>query len=280
MDYPKTGYLNEELRLFHLTDAGLRDIRYHYHDFHKLLLPLRGNVSYLIEGKHYHLEPGDVVLVRAGELHRPVLHDDAPYERIIAYISPAFFDTCRAAGGELAGLFDKADGGDLFRISRSDGRLHSAAERLRAAFADDDPNAPLYQKTVFLEFLLLLHRARRSGGLDTRAAVSHPLVLRIIEQINADLSADLSIDAVAARNFLSRSYLMNLFKKETGCTLGGYITEKRLYLARALIRQGVPIQEACLRSGFTGYANFYRAFKKRYGVSPREAERLPEEGAE
>ena len=63
MEYPKTGYLNEDLRLFHLTDAGRQEFRYHYHDFHKLLLPLSGNVSYLIEGKHYHLEPGDAVLV-------------------------------------------------------------------------------------------------------------------------------------------------------------------------------------------------------------------------
>jgi AraC-like DNA-binding protein len=70
---------------------------------------------------------------------------------------------------------------------------------------------------------------------------------------------------------------MNLFKKETGCTLGGYVTEKRLWLARSLLRQGVSINEACLRSGFANYANFYRAFKKRYGVSPREADRLPAE---
>lgn len=277
MDYPKTGYLHEELRLFHLTDAGRRDFRYHYHDFHKLLLPLRGNVSYLIEGKHYHLEPGDAVLVRAGELHRPVIHDDAPYERIIAYISPAFFDTCRAAGGDPSPVFEKLDGRDLFRLN---GASAGAAERLRAAFSEDDPNAVLLQKERLLELLLLLCRARREGDLGGRQAVSHPLVLRIIEQINADLSADLSIDAIAARNFLSRSYLMNLFKKETGCTLGGYITEKRLYLARSLLRQGVPIQEACLRSGFTGYANFYRAFKKRYGVPPRESDRLPTEGAD
>lgn len=274
MEYPKTGYLHEELRLFHLTDAGQREFRYHYHDFHKLLLPLSGNVSYLIEGKHYHLEPGDAVLVRAGELHRPLVHDDAPYERIIAYISPAYFDSCRTAGGDPSPLFEKRDGCDLLRL---EGAAAKAANRLREAFLDDDPNAVLLQKTILLELLLRLCRAQRTDGLNSRTAVSNPQVLRIIEQINADLSADLSVDAIAARNFLSRSYLMNLFKKETGCTLGGYITEKRLWLARSLLRQGVSINEACERSGFANYANFYRAFKKRYGVSPREADRLPGE---
>ncbi len=274
MDYPKTGYLNEDVRLFYLAGGERRAFRYHYHDFHKLLLPLAGNVSYLIEGKQYHLEPGDAVLVRAGELHRPVVHDDAPYERIIAYISPAWFETCRAAGGDPSPLFCKADGSDLLRLS---GRCAGAAERLRQALTEDDPNAPLLQKTILLELLLLLCRAQREGGANGRPPVSHPLVLRIIEQINADLSADLSIDAIAARNYLSRSYLMNLFKKETGCTLGGYITEKRLWRARSLLRQGLTIHEACAQSGFSGYTNFYRAFKKRYGVSPREADRLPAE---
>ena len=68
--YEKTGYL--------------------HHDFHKLLFFLSGNVTYCIEGKSYQLTPGDLVLVRAGEVHRPVIHDTTPYERMIIYVSPDF----------------------------------------------------------------------------------------------------------------------------------------------------------------------------------------------
>ena len=90
--YRKSGYLLEDLRLFYNSDSRRREIPFHYHDFHKLLILLSGNISYIIEGKMYALQPGDIVLVRAGQIHRPVIHDDSLYERLIFYISPVFLE--------------------------------------------------------------------------------------------------------------------------------------------------------------------------------------------
>lgn len=89
--YPKKGYLSSDFRVFHLHDRKLRDIPFHYHDFHKIILFLGGHVDYIIEGKTYHLRPNDIVFVTAGEIHRPVfLDDEAAYERIVIYIAPDF----------------------------------------------------------------------------------------------------------------------------------------------------------------------------------------------
>ena len=88
--YEKTGYLHHDFKIFHLTDHEMSAYDFHYHDFHKLLFFLSGNVTYCIEGKSYQLTPGDLVLVRAGEVHRPVIHDTTPYERMIIYVSPDF----------------------------------------------------------------------------------------------------------------------------------------------------------------------------------------------
>ena len=43
MDYSqynleKTGYLNEEFRLFHIKDQTSREFSWHYHDFHKIIV--------------------------------------------------------------------------------------------------------------------------------------------------------------------------------------------------------------------------------------------------
>ena len=64
--YTKKGYLNSEFRLFHLTDRETHEIAYHYHDFDKITIFIKGNVSYMIEGKSYALKPYDIVLVRHG----------------------------------------------------------------------------------------------------------------------------------------------------------------------------------------------------------------------
>ena len=68
---PKTGYLNTDFRLFYLTTREGREFQSHYHDFHKLLVFFQGNVSYVIEGETYQLQPRDIVLVPAGRFTIP-----------------------------------------------------------------------------------------------------------------------------------------------------------------------------------------------------------------
>lgn len=59
----KTGYLEQEFRLFHIKDQTKRSFSYHYHDFHKVVVFLSGKAAYHIEGKSYYLKPWDILLV-------------------------------------------------------------------------------------------------------------------------------------------------------------------------------------------------------------------------
>ena len=51
--YAKRGYLNSEFRLFHLTDRETHEVEYHYHDFDKITIFIKGKVTYMVEGKSY-----------------------------------------------------------------------------------------------------------------------------------------------------------------------------------------------------------------------------------
>ena len=75
---------------------------------------------------------------------------------------------------------------------------------------------------------------------------------------------------------------MHLFKEETGDTIGNYITNKRLILARRMIAEGKPVTQACYEAGFTSYSNFSRAYKKCFGETAGQKTRgtLKEDGRE
>ena len=62
-EFKKTGYLNNDFKIFHLIDQGMAPVNFHFHEFHKILILLKGNVSYCIEGRSYDLQPDDDVLV-------------------------------------------------------------------------------------------------------------------------------------------------------------------------------------------------------------------------
>lgn len=88
--YMKKGYLNSEFRLFHLTDRETKEVEYHYHDFNKITIFIKGKVNYMIEGKSYDLKPYDIVLVNHNDIHRLEVDNSVLYERIIVYIAPGF----------------------------------------------------------------------------------------------------------------------------------------------------------------------------------------------
>lgn len=277
--YQKTGYLHSDYRLFYLTTLPAHSIPYHYHDFHKLLILLGGSIGYGIEGRQYQLQPGDVVFVASGRIHAPVFTQDAPYERLIIYLSPGFGDRYHEEGCDLLRCFKRTDEAgqdrpELFRASVQDAQeLSVLAKQLKNTIAADstqDPYSSLLQRAKLIELLIFLNRAGSQPDYAFTGDVSeNPVIRRCIEYINTHLTQDeLNADQIAGAVFLSRSYLMHLFKAEMGCTLGEFITEKRLYLANSMLGTGAAITQACFQSGFKNYSAFYYAYRKKYHCSP------------
>ena len=129
--YEKTGYLTEPLKLFYVSDKRDWACPVHYHEFDKVMLFFQGDVTYEIEGKSYRLQPYDIVVVPAGQMHRPVVVGTHMYERIIAYISPAYIESYRQRGCDLSALFQTAS--PILRQPQEAGSLYGASCRLRQA---------------------------------------------------------------------------------------------------------------------------------------------------
>ena len=275
----KSGYLESHFRLFYNTDRKKRSFPLHYHDFHKIMLFLEGNVSYLAEGRQYDLKPGDIVLIPAGAIHAPDVHDDTPYERVIIYISPDFFLSTGQEADGLSVCFDMAQK-QGFNLIRPEGAYRTwtfrLSEELSHAAADKSFGAERYRRIKTEELLIVCGRIllEREEAFAQETS-SNPLILSVMKYLNTHLKdEDLTIDDIAEYAALHRSYLMHLFKAEVGCSVGSYITEKRLFLAKNLLRDGYSVTDACFESGFKNYSAFYYAYKKKYGVSPSGQESL------
>ena len=96
-----------------------------------------------------------------------------------------------------------------------------------------------------------------------------PKMEEILRYIAANLEGDLSVDALAARFYMSRYYLMHRFKEITGYTVHQYTVQKRLLRAGELIREGVPVMKAAEQAGFPEYSTFLRAFQNTFHTSPK-----------
>lgn len=278
-EYEKRGYLNQNFRIFHPIDSCQREFAYHYHDFYKILVLLTGDVTYCIEGKSYELAPFDMVLVNAGEVHRPIIRSSSAYERIILYISPEFLESYRREQCDLGLCFNLAgqEKSNVLRMpSMKNSKLFSVLLELEQSLGDSDYGGTLYGDILFLEFMILMNRAAVHDMLSFVATdESNDKILGILSYLNEHLTEELTIDALAEKFYIGKYYLMHSFKKETGYTIGNYLTIKRLRYARELIRQGMPVTDACFECGFRNYSTFFRAYKKNYGEAPGRGRNEP-----
>lgn len=270
--YPKKGYLHEEFRVFSLKSEEKKTHAYHYHDFYKLYLFHKGNVSYHVEGKEYELRPGDVILLNPGEIHRPVIHDDTLYSRLVIYLSPDFFRPYQQEAESLSSCYVQAElkHAHLVRYPAEQLPLMNRLAKEIAATSKEEGFAnELLQKVKIVEYLIHLNRwMQKNERTFVPANTANPAVLGIMNYINGHLTEDLSMENISRALFLNASYMMHLFKAETSYTIGHYITDKRLFLTNQFMLEGLPVTEACLRSGFQSYHAFYHAYKKKYGKAP------------
>ena len=81
----------------------------------------------------------------------------------------------------------------------------------------------------------------------------------------------LSVGQVAASLGLSEGHLSHLFKKETDCTVGRYLTRCRMQKAMALLKKGkLRVYEVAEAVGYKDITYFSGTFKKLTGMSPTE----------
>lgn len=274
-EYEKRGYLHENFRFFHLQDSNDSKFDYHYHEFDKIIIFFSGNVMYHIEGKNYQLKPWDILLVNHHDIHKPIIQPGESYERIVIWINEDFMKQYETNDYRLNTCFDLVSNRhcSLVRMDNDDkNQFRKLLTDLELSLTMQDYASELMSKTLFIQLMIYLNRIMiHDLALDSSPSVrSDQLIDRIINYINENLSENLEIDVIAAKFFISSSYLMHRFKKKTGYSLHSYIQKKRLLLSVDLMKQGIPITEACLQCGFSDYSTFSRAFKRMYHCSPSE----------
>ena len=275
MDYDRHGYLNEDFRFFHLRDDKGQDLDFHYHDFNKLVVLIRGNVTYQVEDALYPLRPYDVLLVSHHLIHKAQIDLSVPYERVIIYISEAFLQRNSTAKTELQCLFERARKANrhLYRLNHETqqalaGQLQSLEETLDA----QEFGADIMSQMALLRLLIWLTRwcEAEQAKLKGARTVRNAMVADSLEYIQAHFCQRLTVETLASRCYVSTYHFMRSFKEHTGCTVHAYIQQKRLLYAAGLIRDGIPAVQASAAAGFQDYSTFLRAFKKMFAVNPSQ----------
>jgi AraC family transcriptional regulator len=120
----------------------------------------------------------------------------------------------------------------------------------------------------------LLHPINRPAGLpqpprserfDRHAA----LIARALAYVDLRLDQDLSADTLADRAAMSRHHFHRMFRAHVGCSVGSYVSWRRLQRACALLVSGdEPVLDVALAVGFESAQALAKALRRELDTTP------------
>ena len=259
-----------------------RDVSYsnaqlnlHSHTFYELLYCVNDcGAEYLVGADRYRLRKGDIVFVPPGISHRPLLPDvmTEPYERYVLWISQDFIDM-------FARIFDA--GGDKNNYSallRTGGtKWELLGGYFRRGVWESENQAPGWQAAVFgntITLLTLMGRSIQERTAAVLTAEKPDLLNEVLAYIELHLSEKITLEETAKHFYIGVSTITQLFRQKLGTSFYHCVTQQRLIAAKVLIGEGKTLEDVSRAVGFTDYSSFYRAFKKEYGITPRQYTQL------
>lgn len=264
---------NKRFEVFHYRDKRLENVSVHHHDFYEVYFFLSGNVSFRVEGRTYHLEPGDLLLINPQELHQPEIGPDNLYERIVLWIDRSYLTALCGTGVDLTACFNREAPNHTNLLRPSKMRRASIAQMLDSMIREyysTDMGSETYAQGLLLQFMVEINRLARTSVTQLPKREEPDLVSQVLAYIGNHYQESITLESLAAEFYVSKYHLSHEFSHRVGTSIYRYVIFRRLMQARELMAEGNTPGEVYQSCGFGDYANFYRAFKGEYGISPRE----------
>ena len=261
--------LRQDFQLSHNRDPYFRTMEFHAHDFLELYYFLDGSVTYYIEDQVYDLCPGDLLIIPAGKMHRPVIaNEHAAYERMVLWITPQYLQSIDSPAGDLQKNLQKVGEHGYCVPFRGDETVFVTALLKKLLYMQKNNTDPKFCAGAVELYLWTIFRSY--GVIDTTHRNETQVIPQVIRYITEHFSEPLTLEDIPAEFFVSKSYLNRHFKAYTNSTVYAYIMALRLTHARRMLREGIPAVEAGRECGFSDYSTFYKAFKTQTGLSPQQ----------
>lgn len=256
---------SDGLRMFLYTSNYNMDFHLHTNSMVELRCFFSGKGTHYVEGIEYTEQPGDLMIVRPGETHYPMVDLSVPYERANVLISTDLLRTLIGSDELLSPVFDRELGvRNLYHADSLDRDPRYFFRKMAQPSIDQRSN--ILAHTILLLQQVSTAYQKKRFAVAPKNTISH----RILQHIDQNLEQELSINALCEEFYISSAQLSRIVKKVTGVSVGQYITTKRLNKAQLLIQQGNKPTQICAACGYPNYASFYRAYNKHFGITPKD----------
>lgn len=234
----------------HSTDrSGPR----HYHSLYEIYYLEKGVCHYLIEGKLFEMEEGDIVFIPKGQIHK-TSYDDI-HSRLLINCSEDYLENISLSQAFV--YKNQKYSGEIYRLLKSMEKEYLLGDRFSESLI----------KGYMQQLLAIVYRTENKYKNSRHQNKYVNMALDILE---ANFMTNISLGEVATRLGISVEHFSRIFKKETGLGFNEYLSLLRLKKAESILRCDEPQSISCVAfsCGFNDSNYFCEKFKRVYGISP------------
>lgn len=245
----------------------------HINECYEIYYSISGGKQFLIDNKIYDINPGDMFIINQFESHYIAKIDKALHERIVVSISPEFLKSISTEKTELDYCFTNRTENSNHKISLNKEQQNRFLYFVNKIIAVEGFGSDLVEYAAFLELMTAINTLYiNNNDLSSTESLYkyNTQVEEIMAYINKNITETITIEELSNKFYLSESYICRIFKVATGTTINKYILSRRISIAKSMLANGSEINEVCEKCGFNDYSNFYKAFKKAVGISPKK----------
>lgn len=253
----------------------------HSHRFFEIIYVDSGTGVHRLGDVEAPAEAGDVFIISPGETHDPrglstvrgyvLLFSAHAIDPRLTDADLAFANGATPSVGAFGFLRRGAHSAAPLRVpveERNGWRL-----RLESIAAELDAKAPGYEELTRAELRILLVQCARLVAAASQDAngVASCLVSAALRYIDDNYRRPITLVDVAKAVKRSRAYLTDRIHRDTGQTVGAWITERRMAEARRLLLEtDMDIARIARSVTFLDGPYFRRLFKRMHGMPPGE----------
>jgi len=221
-----------------------------------------------------HAPEGVAVAMNEPVLFRRQARRGSHIRKLVVSLTPDWFQA-RGEGSASDGAIHRFMTSHLApRVWKPSARLLTLAEQMLNPPGYDELLEGLYLESRALDIAC---EALVSLGDGTAAAQQglrpqeHRRLQKLVALLDSGEADDWTLERIARELGVNATTLQRQFRLFKGTTIFEYQRARRLQAARdALEREGASVTEAAWRAGYSSAANFATAFKRQFGISPRQ----------
>ncbi len=242
----------------------------HCHSYFELFFVESGACRFFIENDMYGLHTGDFILIPPGVFHYTRYTDGACRRSVIHFYEKHIWREVKELmpqGGKFFAAMRIFQVPETYREQILGHLLRMINER---KIADGRSDIMLAAQLNEL-FLICCRECVFLNEIPERIHTTDREIVKAAQFISAHYTEHIGAEDIAAAAGYSPNYLSRKFRKAVGLGIHEYLTFVRLRAAALeLVTTGDSVTDIAFRCGFSDSNYFKDAFKKKYGLTPRE----------